>query len=161
MRQLCATFVLVISILVLQHPVHASHITFEYFDLKSCTYESITNLIPDPVDSDADSSIRRQAHGRGILEIGSIPRCYGFCDYISGKRISCSLDSCEKFPLRGATFKLIQDKSPLPSYLCVNGCGKGVPRLLHDIGYEPTEDEYNALWIEIYPKFQKACKQKR
>lgn len=155
-----ATFILGIFIFAMQLPVHAANTQFEYFDLKSCTHQSITDLIQNPIDSGESSLIRRRAHGRGILEVGSIPQCYGFCDYQSGKSVSCSLDSCEKFPLRSATFKLINNGSPLPSYRCEKGCGKGVPDVLHDTGYEPTEDEYNTLWTKTYLEFQKSCHKK-
>lgn len=161
MRMIRVTFIIGFHIFAMHLPVHATNQTFEYFDLKTCTYESITDLIPDPIDTAENSPVRQRARGRGILEIGSIPRCYGFCDYASGKSVSCSLDSCERFPLRGATFKLIYGKSPLPSFRCVKGCGEGVPAVLHDTGYEPTEDEYNTLWTETYLKFQRVCKKKR
>ncbi len=69
----------------------------------------------------------------------------------------CRPESSGSFPLAGATYKPILDKGILASFRCASGCGPGVPKLIHDEGYE-SEGEKNIELGKAQKKFKSMCR---
>jgi len=148
-------------LLALSIPATAAVDHLEFFDLAACTRGSVTSdfsIGPTGTPQhDADIAALRaaekQAAGRWLLE--SAPRCYGFCRRTS-TGIRCDTDSCPRFPLAGARFERVKARGSLPSYACVSGCGKGVPRMLHDLGHG-GDGERNTAWEAEKRKMARTC----
>ena len=133
----------------------AQQTTYQYFDLTICTSGSVGNDLSSEGALDDKSPVQIKARGREVFESAS--GCYGFCRR-SEKGLACDLDSCPDFPLAGATYKRLKDKGSLPSFRCVNGCNNGVPKIIHDMGYETDESDHNIEWEKMVAKFAKICK---
>jgi hypothetical protein len=133
---------------------HAALTTFEYFDLSACTHGIVSEELSNTDAYDEKGAVQTKAKGRSVLE--SKPGCYGFCSW-KEDRISCDRDSCPNFPLAGAAYKLVKDKGSLPSYRCISGCKSGVPKTIHDMGYEPEEGDRNLEREKMFSKFDRVC----
>jgi hypothetical protein len=137
----------------------AAHTEYHWIDLHSCKTGVLSEEIVDSDDYKLGSAVRVKAAGWQVYE--SSPRCYGFCKRTEDGLFICRKDSCPTFPLAGATYKSIMDASPLLSFKCIKGCRAGVPRMIHDVGYENDEDSFNIELGRRWARYSAKCEKQR
>ncbi len=153
----------------------ATFYTYSFVDLSSCEYtiiggeraeyseiymtwhakaEALNNKLP-PTDHNMWGVFYISDKTTDFAKVGICRTIYAPQGYPTG--FECHSESHSNFPLASATYIIIDDKSALPSYRCASGCGRGVPTMIHDEGYEADLAD-NIQLRRLMKKFEKKCR---
>ena len=133
----------------------AAFTEYQWFDLPSCKRGYLTTDTTNPNAFVPGSAILIKAAGWEVFE--SSAACLGFCRRTKDNLFTCRKDSCPHFPLAGATYKPFKDDGSLESLICIAGCRAGIPRMIHDMGYENDESDRNIEFDRRLTRFNAKC----
>ena len=88
--------------------------------------------------------------GKNGLYISQYGACYG------STTVGLSCLPGQKFPLSGASYRLIPSKGELKTFACTTGCDDA-PDFIYDMGYENMDGERNIEHEAAMRKFRNRC----
>lgn len=162
--------VLLMITFAIAYPCTAATTTWEGFDLKNCKHWKMTpddfegrgenfrkaNELADKLNSGDKDNHWLVVQGGALFEDGD--DLYGVCSFGS----SWSVITCAEgvnFPLSGATYKQVSDKTILSSFRCIRGCDGTSVQMIHDMGYETEPDDVNVEHSQLQAKFETSCRE--